>query len=222
MRQLTTTSLRIASAQGTPGTAGPVVMNAQGHRFVLSNHHVVFGGGARVDDPVWALPEECDEPAERGAIRLGRAQPGVIGRVPAGAPSCFVDCALVELEDSSQHPPWLRSALRATQPDECALAAPGMCVVKSGAATGYTAGIVVDVAYADHPFIDGQWWTAPGQLLIDPRDAELNFSGPGDSGAAVLDEHRRIVGLLWGSNVNGQGIACPIAPVFSCLGVALP
>jgi hypothetical protein len=217
---LTANSLRIASAQGIPGTAGPLVTNTEGRRFLLANHHVVFGGGGRVNDAVWALPEETDD-LRGGAVCVGRAAPGVIGRVPREDPSCFVDCALIALDDDRDHPAWLRSALSAMQPGGCASPVPGMRVSKCGAATGPTSGLIVDVAYADHPCIDGQWWSAPGQLLIDSAEMKLNFSAPGDSGAAVLDERRRIVGLLWGSNANGQGIACPIDPVLECLGVTL-
>ncbi|MBC7782823.1 MAG: hypothetical protein H7144_03205 [Burkholderiales bacterium] len=80
---------------------------------------------------------------------------------------------------------------------------------------------MADVCYPDHPYIGERWWNAPGQLLIDSRDDQLNFSAPGDSGAAVLDQQERVIGLLWGTNANGQGIACPIQPVLESLEASL-
>jgi hypothetical protein len=217
---MSTTTLRIANARGVPGTAGTLVCDAAGARFVLANHHVVFGGGAADGDRVWAVPPDVED-AEREAIWLGRARRGQIGRVTFGGETYFVDCALVELADATRFPSWLQTSVSGPWPSVAAAAAPGMRVVKNGVTTGRTEGVLVDVAYPDHPFVGGRWWDAPGQLLVDSLDPELNFSAPGDSGAALLDERGRVVGLLWGSNENGQGIACPIDPVLDSLGVTL-
>lgn len=216
------TPLRIANSRGVPGTAGALVVGADGSRCALTNHHVMFSGGTAVGDRVWAIPSEFDDGEARNAVCLGRASSGQMGRVTFGDETHFVDCAVVAIARETSFPAWLRAALADdTWPSETATAEPGMRVFKHGATTGFTEGVVVDVAYPDHPFIDGRSWNAPGQLLVDSRDPELNFSAPGDSGAALLDEGGRIIGLLWGSNANGQGIACPIGPVLDCLGVRL-
>lgn len=218
---MSATPLRIASAHGVPGTAGALVVGADGLRCVLTNHHVMFGGGAVVGDRVWALAPEDEIYQAREAVCLGRARSGQIGRVTFNDETYFVDCAVVAIADETLFPVWLKSVLSETWPLETAGAEPGMSVFKCGAGTEFTEGTVVDVAYPDHPFIDGRSWSAPGQLLVDSRDPELNFSAPGDSGAALLDGGGRIIGLLWGSTANGQGIACPIEPVLDCLKVTL-
>jgi hypothetical protein len=213
--------LRIASARGVPGMAAGLAQDLTGALFVLANYHVVFGGGATGGDRVWAVPAEDDHGGGLEAVCLGRARTGRIGRVTFQGDTYFVDCALVELADKGSFAPWLQCLMNGPWPTEIGAAEPGMSVFKNGATTGFTEGVLVDVAYPDYPFIDGRCWTAPGQLLVDCRDPELNFSAAGDSGAALLDNGGRILGLLWGSNTSGQGVACPIQPVLDCLGVTL-
>lgn len=214
-------ALRIASAQGVPGTASALVRDAHGVRLLLANHHVVFGGGAVSGDRVWALPPDWDDGSDGDAVCLGRARCGQIGRVTFVGETYFVDCAVVELANDTCFPSWLELLMANAWPSEIATPEPGMRVFKHGATSGTTEGVLVDVSYPDHPFVEGRSWTAPGQLLVDSRDPGLNFSAPGDSGAALLDEHGRILGLLWGSNASGQGVACPIAPVLDYLAVTL-
>jgi len=211
------TALRFANARGVPGTATTVVRDRDGAALLLTSHHVVFGDGAREGSRVWALADEGG-----GTAVLGRALRGVLGRVGSTEDACFVDCALIAL-DQQPRPPWLAAALEGlARPHGIAEAVPGLLVSKHGAATGVTDGVVRAVAHADRPFIAGRMWAAPGQLIIESRDDELNFSAPGDSGAAVVDGEGRLVGLLWGCNGHGAGLACPIAPVLACLEVALP
>jgi hypothetical protein len=214
--------LRIVNSRGVPGTAGVMVRDPSGARLLIANHHVIFGGGASEGEVVWALPPD-DEDAlpEPRAAAVGTARAGRIGRVTFQGTVYFVDCALIELFDLTRFPDWLRSVLDGPWPAAVAAAHPGAGAIKHGASTGTTQGTIIDAAYPDRPFIEGRSWTAPGQLLIQPRDLDLNFSAPGDSGAALLDEQGRILGLMWGSNSGGQGVACPIEPVLDCLGVAL-
>jgi hypothetical protein len=209
-------TLRIANARGVPGTAGPVVTDRAGARFVLANHHVLYGEGAVPGDRVWALPPE-DGHGEHTVAYLGRARGGTIGRVTFRDEAVFVDCALIEL--ASELPEWL--AIGTNSERGVAAARPGLEVVKHGARTGTTHGVIADVAYPDRPYVEGRVWIAENQLLIESREPDLVFSGPGDSGAGITDELGRIVGLLWGSNANGQGIACPIEAVLHALEVSL-
>lgn len=214
-------ALAIANANGLPGTAGMVVFDSRGERCLLTNHHVVFGGGAGLGDPVWALPTHSEGRELSDFVCLGPTSSGQIGRVTVAGENIFVDCALVELRDEDRFPSWLKESLACLPVARCAPAEPGIPVTKHGATTGLTRGLIVDVCYPDNPFIDGHWWTAPGQILIDSRQKQFNFSASGDSGSAVLDEQGRVVGLLWGTNANGQGISCPIEPVLASLGAAL-
>jgi hypothetical protein len=217
----TTLALPIANALGVPGTAGAMVVDESDRHFLLSNHHVVFGGSATRGCSVWALAPE-DEIASQPAL-LGRGHIGTIGRVTSAGETFFVDCALIELIDIDTYPSWLNAALAADSARACPVTAamPGMKVTKLGAGTGLTEGIVVDIAYPDHPYIEDRIWQAPAQILIESRNRQFNFSGPGDSGALVVTERGDALGLLWGSNAAGQGIASPITPLLECLGVRL-
>jgi len=221
VQRMSETALRIASARGVPGTACALVADDAGRRLLLANHHVVFGGGAAPGDPVWAIPPGCDDDCRRDAVRLGAVGCGYLGRITFGRDMCFVDCATVALAGEVRFPAWLAKQIDNAVAPESAGAQTGMPVFKTGVTTGRTEGQLVDVAYPDHPFVEGRWRSAPGQLLVDSRTVGMNFAAPGDSGAPLVDERGRIVGMLWGSNANGQGIACPIAPVLNCLRVSL-
>jgi hypothetical protein len=198
--------MRIVNARGIPGTIGAFVRTADGTACFLTSHHVLFGAGAREGDAVWL---------ERDGrfVEIGRALRGRIGRTTHDGEIVFIDCALGTLHDA-------RLADRSGAAGGIADAVAGTRVRKTGSTTGTTDGIVDTVTYPDVPFIDGRRYEAPRQLLIRPLDAGTGcFSAAGDSGATVHDERGRIVGLLWGSNANGEGIASPIAPVLAQLGV---
>jgi hypothetical protein len=213
--------LQIANSRGVPGTAGALVRDETGADLLLANYHVVFGEGATSGERVWAIPPDQPKEPRGWAVCLGAAQQGRIGRVTFNGEACFVDCALVELAAGNGFPAWLEEVISGPWPSEIGMAAPGQGVWKHGPTTGVTEGVVVDIAYPDYPVIDNRSWTATGQLLVEPRDPELNFSASGDSGSALCDQHGRMVGLLWGANLSGQGIACPIEPILNCLGVSL-
>lgn len=211
--------VRLVNSRGVPGTAGPLVRDAHG-RFLLCNHHVIFGCGAAVGDCVWALAG--DDLGGSSAVLVGHARRSQFGRVSYRGELVFVDCALVEIVAAEDLPVWLRSAVAGSAiPAGVGRAATGHLVCKHGAATGITEGRIADAAYADLQQLDDRTAPAPLQLLVDSVDEQLNFSAPGDSGAALLDDAGRVVGLLWGCNFRGQGIACPIEPVLAALGVLL-
>jgi hypothetical protein len=217
MGERTRSVLRIASAQGVPGTAGALVRDRNSRPLILTAHHVAFGGGTMVGDRVWALP---DEDTDNSAALLGRVLRGVLGRVTFAKEIYFVDCALVTLTDGS--PSWLSLLLEdMARPARHVAASTGLRVHKRGGATGHTVGVVANATYSDYPYIEGRFWPAPGQLLVDTLSSELLFSCPGDSGAMLYDNDENIVGLLWGASGHGQGVACPIEPVLDSLGVTL-
>ncbi|MET8863810.1 hypothetical protein ABZW11_12705 [Nonomuraea sp. NPDC004580] len=207
-------AVRIVNARGVPGVASVLVRDAEGALHLLTGHHVLHGCGAQAGDVVWALPSDGDEP-----VRLGQAGHGHLGTVKHDGEEYFVDAALIRLDDVRNLPGWLRLALAGPWPVEVARPEPKALVCKHGPGTGRTDGVLLDVAYPDRPFIDGREFRAPGQLLVGPRDPGRVFSTSGDSGAALLDGQRRLVGLLWGTTAGGDGVACPIAPVLDRLGV---
>jgi hypothetical protein len=216
---VTNKALKIANACGTPGTLAALVQGCERTVFALANHHVVFGGGAPVGSVIWAIEPESKDHWQCDAVPLGRAHRGILGRVTYAEETYFVDCALIELMSRGPAALWLDSLLEALIHPELGDAEPGARVTKVGAGTGYTEGVLLDVAYSDTPFIDGRTWRAPGQLLVGPKSHELVFSGPSDSGAGLVTESGTLIGLMWGSNALGQGVACPILPVFDALGV---
>lgn len=209
-----TATLQIASAEGVPGAACTVVRDRDGGRLVLSNHHVVFGGGAMPGDRVWARDDE-------GAlVHLGHALRGHLGRVTYRGETHFVDCAVVGLREPSRLPRWVTDALDRL-PRRAASVRTGDAVAKFGPATGRTDGVVAATEHFDAPYIDGRGYQAPRQMLIESSDPALRFCSQGDSGAAVLDEHGQVVGLLWGIAGTDKGIACPIGAVLDVLEIAL-
>jgi hypothetical protein len=98
--------------------------------------------------------------------------------------------------------------------------------MKTGAATGTTTGIIVDSFYcgstdagvsANGSVRD----PAPRQLLIRSTDPQRPFAEEGDSGALIVNEDNAAVGLLWGTTVVAESVACPIAPVLHALNIQL-
>jgi hypothetical protein len=56
---------------------------------------------------------------------------------------------------------------------------------------------------------------------VRPRAPGDTFTAAADSGAALRDEAGAVIGLLWGADARGYGLACPIAPVLRLLHVRL-
>jgi hypothetical protein len=209
--------LPIVNERGTPGIAGTVLTGRDGARHLLSCHHVLYGNGAGDGGRIWAVSEHRDR---RSYDEIGRTCGGELGRITYAGVTTFIDCAVGALRGDASLPGAVRRALHA-----CAsIPAPsgpavGQRVHKHGWVTGHTWGVIADTRHYERPWLDGQVHEAPGQLLIRPEDRDHCFSAPGESGAAVLDDEDRIVGLLWGANANGDGIAFPIAAAFQHLGL---
>ncbi len=218
------TYLRVVNNKGKPGTVGALVRCEDGVMRCLTNHHVLFGNGGAAGEIIFAVGELS---GRQHLVPIGTTTRGYIGRVMHSGVPTFVDCALATLSDPASWPASLKQQLSALPIlREISDPAIGDVVMKCGSATGRTTGRIVDIAYPDRPFIDGQQYDAPGQVLVKPlsaagvsSDVEINFCAGGDSGAVVVDAEGRATGLLWGSNANGEGIACPIRAVLSALGV---
>jgi hypothetical protein len=182
---------------------------------VLSTWHVLFGNGAREGEAVWLVNEAN---GERTYSTLGRALYGKLGRVRFGDEEHFIDCAvsscLLAPEDA-----FLSNLDRPTaNPDGHNIPRVGDRVTKTGAATGTTTGIIIAVNYSKTTV--GQTDFGPNQILIKPVDDEA-FAAEGDSGSIILSESQKAVGLLWGSNTRGEGVACAIAPVIHAMNITL-
>ena len=209
-------SIRIINAQGTPGTLACFGRTVHQRRPVfLTSCHVLYAAGAKRRDPVWLASPGG------GYRRLGTALQGKRGIVRYRGGDCFVDCAIGALElpvDVDWSPaPHTQVAPKA-----------GDRVWKAGAATGVTVGIVVDACHActtaagsldtlDTP----QPILAPGQLLVRSGDPRLAFAADGDSGALLWNDDNVPIGLLWGTTVAAEGVACPIDTVLHALNIDL-
>lgn len=88
----------------------------------------------------------------------------------------------------------------------------GMKVQKSGRTTGHTTGMITQIDATVRIDYYGPSALFEGQLIASP------MSQPGDSGSAVLDEDRRVVGLLFAGS-DAATIITPIADVLTALRV---
>ncbi len=210
-------SVRIANSRGIPGTLGCLARTVHQQRSVfLTSNHVLFAAGAMRHDPVWRVRETA---GRRDYQRLGSALQGKRGIVRYRGDDYYVDCAIGVLDAPSESGPALTTEFSAAPKR-------GARVMKSGAATGATMGVIVDSSYyasADdgitvdcsirHP--------APRQILIRSTDPRRPFAKEGDSGALIVDEHDVAIALLWGTTIAGDTVACPIAPVLHALNIRL-
>jgi len=203
---------RIANSLGIPGTLGCLAVTLHDRRAVLlTNHHVLFGGGAPEDAPVWLVDGPQGAPSFR---ELGRSLYGKRGIVAFGGVDHHVDCAVASADLAGRR----RRRWRRRRKLSVGVAAPDDRVTKTGGATGTTAGIVVDIAYPDVAVLDGRTQHAPQQILAHP-DGDGPFSAEGDSGAILRTERGTAVGLLWGVNHRGESVCCHIGPVLEVLNI---
>jgi hypothetical protein len=205
----------IVNARGVPGTLGCLAHTLHDRRRVfVTSHHVLFGGGASEGERVWSVGGTDQRRCFRYA---GRSSYGKLGTVRHGGGNVHVDCAVAELD--SQIAP--SSSCVAVHTASDAPLAPGDHVSKTGAASGTTHGVVVDVGYFERVFAEGRWHEAPSQIRVRSLTPSRAFSSEGDSGAVLRNVHGAVVGLLWGANTRGDGVACPIAPVLYVLNIRL-
>jgi hypothetical protein len=209
-------AMRIANAKGVPGTAGALV-RPRDHRdhpdvLALTTWHTLFAGMASWQDAVWLVTDARGDARHR---QLGRTLAGKIGTVRVHGVDYFVDCAVVSLfempsSNVASSLPTIASTDRARV---------GRHVIKSGAATGVTQGIVVDIDYACDVQIHSGLQRAGRQLLVRAAQDGQRFADAGDSGALVVDASNRAIGLLWGNTPQGDGVACPIDAVLAALDI---
>lgn len=206
---------RIANCAGIPGTLGCFALTIDERRPVfLTSHHVVFGAGAREQEPVWILQGR----EGRSGRCIGHSRHGRCGIVRDGEADLFMDCATVEVDEQIVPREW-----RVIGKDTSAAPsmAPGDHVTKNGAATGVTHGVIEQMGFAGYARVGGHNREVVGQILVRPLARGGEFMANGDSGAALRNRDGLVVGLLWGADARGYGLACPIAPVLRVLHVRL-
>lgn len=213
---------RIANAKGVPGTLGCVARTRHDNQpVVLSTWHVLYGNGARKGDVIWSVTEAD---GQQTFHTLGQTLYGKIGSVRFSVEEFYIDCAVGSC--ASLAPGFAGRSLpgtAATMPSVAGhdTASVGSRVTKTGAATGITSGIIADINYSTLADAGGALHVAPKQILVRPTDGHAVFNAEGDSGALILDESNRAVGLLWGTNTRGEGVACAIEPVLYALNIVL-
>ena len=205
--------VRITTSTGVTGTLGCLAHALHDDQPVLlSTWHVLFGNGAREGDAVWLVNEAN---GERSYAPLGRSLYGKLGRVRFAGEEHYIDCAvsscLVAPDDA-----FFGGALTSLNGHDTPHV--GDRVTKTGAATGTTTGIIIDVNYSEPA--RGQSPSGPTQILIKPVDGAA-FAAEGDSGSLIVSDSKKAVGLLWGTNTRGEGVACPIAPVLHAMNITL-
>lgn len=223
----------------TAGTLGCLVQRG-GETFILSNNHVLADcNRGQIGDPILqpgphdgsTLEDQIAELYDFVPIRFGELSPpdcpfakGAVGaanwlaraagsrhrlRVYQEEPN-LVDAALAAplSYDLVSH-----QILEVGFPEGTGEAELGMAVQKSGRTTGWTKGTVVQMDMTVQVF-----YGEAGVAVYEDQVASDCGSGPGDSGSAVLDMDRRVMGLLFAGG-GGLTILNRMANVKVLLGV---
>jgi hypothetical protein len=227
----------------TAGTLGCVVRR-NGERLILSNNHVLANsndaivgdailqpgphdGGRFPEDQLATLadfvpigfpgdPSDC--PTAAVTVNLGNALASALGRqtrlraVQGILPENLVDAAVARpLEDGDLD----ENILEIGKIEGLADGELGMPLQKSGRTTGYTTGQIEQVDVT----VNVQYGAGRIALFSDQLLAGAMSQG-GDSGSAVLDDRRRLVGLLFAGSDNTT-ILNRIQNVFEALQLTL-
>ena len=195
------------------GTLGCFVIdNVSGKHMMLSNFHVMcIDNGHAVGDTM-AQPSRVDGGACPGSIV------GTLARQSLGGK---VDCAVADVTGSRGNSCEIVDIGYVAGQGTASL---GQAVRKRGRTTMLTYGIVdsihltVTVDYEDG--IGNV--TLTDQIGIKP-DTTKNpkFGDHGDSGSALVDDARNVIGLYFAGDDTGYGVANPIAAVLTALNVKL-
>jgi hypothetical protein len=223
------------------GTLGCVVRTQDANPLdvILTNKHVVAVTESETD--VTAKGREIGQPDTQPCSWCSPCCNHIIGRVLRTVYSPDVDGALVALAPGTKWSPevislgpitGMRDISYDTLGDTQSKALKGLPVHKRGMKTEVTDGTI----FANN--INGPFPSPPdpptrmlhNQIMVQPSSPSgviQPFSRRGDSGSVVLDDQRRVLGLLFsGSNKKnpsdpGYGFAlfCPIRPVLKELGI---
>ncbi|HZY45866.1 MAG TPA: trypsin-like serine protease [Anaerolineae bacterium] len=233
----------IGHYQITAGTFGCLVKRGS-DIFILSNNHVLANSNnAQVGDPIWQ-PGRFDNGSSADQIaKLEQFIPiGFTGDTTTPPPNDRPGCAPLAGILSLFAPKPASQPVTINQPGnntvDCAIAKPlttdlvtsnilsigipigvgnatlGTPVQKTGRTTGYTTGQISQIDVTVTVDYDGQAATYRNQLMAGP------MSAGGDSGSAVLDMNKRVVGLLFAGS-DTSTIMNPFQAVLNALEVQL-
>ena len=225
----------------TAGTFGCLVRRGQ-ETFILSNNHVLANAnhgrqgdaviqpgpsdGGTSDDRIATLAdyvpldfgtESADCPVAEWSAKLLNYVAGALGSshqlqaVKQTEGINRVDAALARPLSADLVN---NEILRIGTPSGVGTAQLGMPVQKTGRTTGYTQGMITQVDATLRIDYEGRTALFTDQLVAGP------MSQPGDSGSAVLDMDRKVVGLLFAGS-DAATVINPIDQVLSALDVEL-
>lgn len=195
------------------GTLGALVRdNTSGDEMMLSNFHVMC-----VDDG-WSVGDTMAQPSR---VDGGNCPADVVGALRRASLGGQVDCAVA----SHTARGYQCSIVDIGTVTGTAVATEGMAVRKRGRTTGLTYGIVdtidltLKIDYGDGL---GEV-TLTNQIQIDVDATQsAKYSESGDSGSAVVDDARKVVGLHFAGTTDGlYGVANPIQSVLKALDVRI-
>jgi hypothetical protein len=192
------------------GTLGAIVNNrGTGKAQALTNAHVVKQSGRTVFQPGQAQPT---------ASVIGTV--GALQWTPNYPYPYYLDCAVVDLDDSLNPPETSVQDIGPVQGVATQLPMLGEVVKKRGMRTSRTDGFVVAIMNTG---------TAPvyDQFLISGAVPFVSvWAGKGDSGSVVLNASDEVIGLLFaihdpdlGVDIGSRGMAMPIYAVQEALQV---
>ncbi|SDN16858.1 chymotrypsin family serine protease [Allokutzneria albata] len=196
----------------TVGTLGLLVTDLLGSGEVLglTSFHV-----ACVDDG-WTIGDELTHPSR---VDGGRCPDDVCGSLARGAFSSKVDGALIRFRQGRPIEPSIVGIGPVTGHAAARIGAP---VRKRGRSTGLTAGVVVSVDATVQLDYGAGLGVRRMRDQVRIEVAAGRFGDRGDSGAAVVDQSGRVVGLHFAGNQGGTvGYANPIEPVLAELVVGV-
>jgi|RhiMetdeSRZDD1v2_1073273.scaffolds.fasta_scaffold39950_6 trypsin len=223
----------IGHYQITAGTLGCLVQR-NGQVYILSNNHVLANSNAgQLGD---AILQPGPHDGGTNADQIGTLEQFIpVGFEGSSSPGCSplsflislfgksaralvnepgnntVDCAIAKpLSDDLVNPDILNIGI----PTGVAIATLGTPVQKSGRTTGYTADQITQIDVTVTVDYGGPTATFKNQLLAGA------MSQGGDSGSAVLDMNKQVVGLLFAGS-NATTIMNPIQFVLDALQVQL-
>jgi hypothetical protein len=192
--------IRITNAvTGSPGTLGCIGLDGADNPWIVSCYHVLGRNRQSADVP------NNDEAILQSTIDLGG---GIVARTRTGRMNPALDYGAAIIVPAIGVS---TSVLELDKLDKIALAVVGMRVVKSGAETGVTIGIVTDltdtlITIESPPVI-------PDDYVLSDR---------GDSGAIWLDaDTGRAVGLHFSGRDGNVAFARPLGSVLGDLGLRL-
>jgi hypothetical protein len=215
--------IQLANEEDSTGTLGCIArLNSDNSIVVLSNSHVLKGGGASgtidVGQPKIAgsCCCTCDE----------------IGEVVKDKHDGTVDCAIAKLKGGVSAENSIRTLNDdgtdgTITGDAAAIVSTTDKVKKVGRTSDKTEGTVVSITHSTSGNPSEGTPARTNQILIKPNSGFTLFQDRGDSGSVLVDKSNKIIGLMWGAyltpgtSLHGHGIACPIGPVLTEMGITI-